>query len=226
MNAMKKFGFTLIELMIVIAIIAVLAAIAIPSILSTVRAANERNASGSLKQLNSIQMTFRNSDRDGNAVNDFWTGDISGLYRIQIPGDSAPIRMIELSVALADGKRMNAVPPGQPFTFNTAFLSDAATSPKAGYYYQVLVQYETAPSTFEPYDDGTGHHADRFGFIAYPSSPGSSGTLIFILNEGGTMWKAGLPPPYVSGAAPAATLAPAYANYPLSPPSAGFGKMD
>lgn len=223
---MKRVGFTLIELMIVIALIAIIAAIAIPSILSAIRASNERNASGSLKDFSSIQVTFRNSDRDGNTVNEFWTGDVSGLYRINIPGAADPIRMIELSVALADGRRMNAVPPGQPFTFNTGFLADAATSPKAGYYYQVLVECEVAPATFEPYNDGSGHHPDRFGFIAYPSSPGSSGTLIFILNEGGTMWKAGLPPPYIAGAPPAAALAPAYANYPLSPPSAGYGKMD
>ncbi|HUR39322.1 MAG TPA: prepilin-type N-terminal cleavage/methylation domain-containing protein, partial [Planctomycetota bacterium] len=46
-------GFTLIELMIVIAIIAIIAAIAIPGLLSSQRASNERNASTSLKTLTS-----------------------------------------------------------------------------------------------------------------------------------------------------------------------------
>ncbi|HVR83252.1 MAG TPA: type II secretion system protein, partial [Planctomycetota bacterium] len=76
----KKGGFTLIELMIVIAIIAIIAAIAIPGLLSSQRASNERNASTSLKTLTSAEADFRANDRDWNHVNDFWTGDVKGLY--------------------------------------------------------------------------------------------------------------------------------------------------
>lgn len=52
-------GFTLIELMIVIAIIAVIAAIAIPSLLESRMAANETKAIGALKAINSAQAIFR-----------------------------------------------------------------------------------------------------------------------------------------------------------------------
>src|SRR6516165_7868464 len=77
---MKRRGFTLIELMIVIAIIAIIAAIAIPGLLSSQRASNERNASTSLKTITAAQADFRANDRDGNHVNDFWTADVKGLY--------------------------------------------------------------------------------------------------------------------------------------------------
>src|SRR6516162_9564110 len=103
-----KKGFTLIELMIVIAIIAVIAAIAIPGLLASQRASNERNASTSLKTLTSAEADFRANDRDANHVNDFWTANVSGLYTMTsaaIPGGSAnsttdpPLKLIELSVA-------------------------------------------------------------------------------------------------------------------------------
>src|SRR5437868_15151281 len=106
---MKKSGFTLIELMIVIAIIAVIAAIAIPGLLSSQRASNERNASTSLKTLTSAEADFRANDRDWNHVNDFWTGDIKGLYTMTsaaVSGKSGgttdpAIKLIELSIASA-----------------------------------------------------------------------------------------------------------------------------
>jgi prepilin-type N-terminal cleavage/methylation domain-containing protein len=63
----NKDGFTLIELMIVIAIIAIIAAIAIPGLLSSQRASNERNASASLKTIASAEADFRGNDRDGMA---------------------------------------------------------------------------------------------------------------------------------------------------------------
>ena len=45
----KHHGFTLIELMIVIAVIAVIAAIAIPGLISSQRSSYERGASTSMK---------------------------------------------------------------------------------------------------------------------------------------------------------------------------------
>src|ERR1041384_2779335 len=106
-----KKGFTLIELMIVIAIIAIIAAIAITGLLSSQRASNERNASTSLKTLSSAEADFRANDRDWNHVNDFWTANVAGLYTMTssaVTGNTAnsttdpSIKLIELSVASAD----------------------------------------------------------------------------------------------------------------------------
>jgi prepilin-type N-terminal cleavage/methylation domain-containing protein len=170
---MKRKGFTLIELMIVIAIIAIIAAIAIPGILAATRAANERNASGSLKQMNSIEVTFKTSDFDQNAVNDYWILDVAGLYYTSVSG-GGQIKMIELAVALADGATG---------TTYTGFRS----SPKAGYWFAAQTDYSDGTTT--PVDYGTNTNVDRFSFIASPNSYGSSGRLLFIVSEAGTMYK-------------------------------------
>lgn len=59
-------GFTLTELMIVIAIIGVITAIAIPNLVESRKAGNEAAAVGALKALATAQTIFRESDKDGN----------------------------------------------------------------------------------------------------------------------------------------------------------------
>src|SRR5213595_1982972 len=134
-----KKGFTLIELMIVIAIIAIIAAIAIPGLLSSQRASNERNASTSLKTLTSAEADFRANDRDWNHVNDFWTGDVKGLYTMTsaaVGGKSnsttdPAIKLIELSVASADADPLTVTAGGE----NCDLITFAIPSAKAGYWY-------------------------------------------------------------------------------------------
>jgi len=54
----KQKGFSLIELLIVVAIILIIAAIAIPNLLRSRMAANEASAVGSLRTLNTAQVTY------------------------------------------------------------------------------------------------------------------------------------------------------------------------
>ena len=55
----RKQGFTLIELMIVVAIIAIIAAIAIPSLLNARKAGNEASAISSLRTLTTVNEQYR-----------------------------------------------------------------------------------------------------------------------------------------------------------------------
>jgi prepilin-type N-terminal cleavage/methylation domain-containing protein len=200
-----KKGFTLIELMIVIAIIAIIAAIAIPGLLSSQRASNERSASTSLKTLSTAQADFRANDRDWNHVNDYWTFNVMGLYCMTSTAVSGStnanttqdpaIKLIELSVASADSEGQLAVPTVECAPLNMFAISSA----KAGYWYVALIQdqslagtpdmtYKQATDNGAPYAMGSVHNTSKFGFLAFPDSQ-SSGKFVFIVNENNTIYR-------------------------------------
>jgi len=250
-----KRGFTLIELMIVIAIIAIIAAIAIPGLLAAQRASNERNASASLKTLTTAEADFRSNDRDGNLVNDFWTLDVWALYALipltggatAIPsGDttdaSAIIKLIEPSLAGADGDSDNAE------YYNLTFAASIVNgSPKAGYVYRKFESQDdgAGPMPLENDTDGADfynsvHDRSRFAFLAAPESL-SAGKLLFIVNADNTIWKYNLPAGYImtftaiagtsdGDSTLAGTGQPAFFDdalvFPASPGSVGCSKLD
>jgi hypothetical protein len=161
--------------------------------LSGAAASNERNGSTTLKTFASAQADFRANDRDGNKIQDFWTGDVAGLYLLK-SADGEMIKLIEISAAAADAKPLAKGAAGGR---HPGLEGVAVAAPKAGYFFQAMT-HDKSSGTAEGYatntagqpDLGPVHNHSRFGICAFPADYGASGTRTFIINEGNTIfWK-------------------------------------
>ncbi|MEN8150149.1 MAG: DUF2950 family protein [Planctomycetota bacterium] len=177
----KQAGFTLIELMIVVAIIAIIAAIAIPNLLSARLNANETAAIATLRNISSAQAQFQagakgDMDLDG-------TGEFGGFLELSGATDVRGV------VAVG---RLN--PPVLSGAFRT--VGDATTGvngavSRSGYFFQIYL----------PDVAGAGLCPDTAGFVyttldsdlaettwccyAWPVNYGNSGNRTFHVNQTG-----------------------------------------
>lgn len=146
---------------------------------------NEREASAALKGLPRAEADFRANDRDWNHVNDFWTGDVAGLFYVRPnSGENSPeIALIPRAVAEADAKPLKAL--------------TSSPVPYHGYYFVALDLDATLKGTGEEsyrVDTlgeprmGKVHNTSKFGFCAYPAEYGVTGRKTFIINENNTLF--------------------------------------
>jgi len=247
-------GLTLVELVVVAGIIGIVTAIALPGLLGATRASHERSASAALRSIGTAQTDFRTNDRDGNHVNDYWTGDLFALYAMvpvpanagDVPADDASIagaiRLIEGALAAADGATcMNEYGNVQ------VAATVIAGTPKAGYLFRsfashgvggagsVSLRSDTDGADFY----GAVHDMRRYAVAAFPESL-TSGRTLFLTNQEGAIYKYVLPGTYACaytplGSASDSTTAvsgtgqPGLDNattYPDAPASIGCSKLD
>jgi type IV pilus assembly protein PilA len=117
----KQAGFSLIELLIVVAVILIIAAIAIPDLLRSRMAANEASAVASLRSINTSEVVYQSSNNIGYAS-----------------------KLLDLSDG---GAAANCVPPTAPTSSSSCLLDAALTSGvKSGYNFT----YTPAAGAFVP----------------------------------------------------------------------------
>src|SRR6267378_2941746 len=102
----RQKGFSLIELLIVVAIILIIAAIAIPNLLRSKMAANEASAVGSIRTINTAQVTYSASWGVGYATNLARLGD----------GGVSPCAAASTTACLIDGVLAAGVKSGYNFS--------------------------------------------------------------------------------------------------------------
>ena len=155
----KQKGFSLIELLIVVAIILIIAAIAIPNLLRSRMAANEASAVGSIRTLNTASITYNST---------YGNGFPPSLTAIGTTGTGA---VSCTNAQLIDSVLTAGTKSGYTFTLTTGavVLNSTSSSCSAGYGYSDGYVVRAAPVTI-----GTtgqrGFCSDASGVIRFNAS--------------------------------------------------------
>lgn len=189
----RKQGFTLIELMIVVAIIAIIAAIAIPNLLTSRMSANEVSATSGLKTLVSTEAVWYQQDSDGNGRKDYWTYDVGTLHRYFRADKATKVAAIDMAFAKADflPQDMGGATFGAGISEDWSGFAITQT-PKSGYYFRSMGDDLTVGGSGLSSNEVGGVAAcnsGAFSFMAAPDVYGSTGVNSFIVNQAGTVYR-------------------------------------
>jgi prepilin-type N-terminal cleavage/methylation domain-containing protein len=167
---MRSKGFTLIELMIVVAIIAIIAAIAIPSLLRSRMAANETACAAACKAFAEAEEIYHRTDYTKTGVLQY-SQHLKGINSLlETAAGAGDLALVDKTFAGAEGQ---------------------AASPKAGYVFTVLTtQGAAATGGTRNYITGSPAYMTLgYACNGAPAAYDSTGRDMFIINNNGTIFQ-------------------------------------
>ena len=185
----RNAGFTLIELMIVVAIIAIIASVAIPKLLSARLAANESAAISTLRSISSAQAQLQSSsaidtDSDGGGEYGFFA-ELAGTGDLRVD-DGAGAPEVEAGTLL------------RPSMLSSAFGNVVAGAAggvvvRSGYVFQMWLPGDSSTPAGVAEADAGGMDAATdpdnceilWACYAWPLQVNSSGNRVFFINQDG-----------------------------------------
>lgn len=188
-------GFTLIELMIVVAIIAIIASIAIPKLLSARLSANEAAAISTLRSISSSQAQIQSSgsiDSDGDGSGEYaYFGELAGTAFLR---DYDPVA----AAAFISANALNPAIMSSAFGNMAVGAADGIVV-RSGYCFQMYLPDGTNPGTVGlPESNAVGGGAGAvlpnpnnceilWACYAWPMQANQTGNRCFFINQEGDL---------------------------------------